>query len=116
MCYIFDPLLLEVLEVHKGYLLESAGAVTAFQQGTIDNQTGKIIGIRNATRNGDSVSGTGVLLSVTFAVKAAAETQVRRTAGEAEPMTHRRIGRNGIELAEAMYRSAQINAPISLPR
>ena len=73
----FDPLLLEVLEVHKGYLLESAGAVTAFQKGTIDNQTGKITGIRNATRDGNSVSGTGLLLSVTFAAKADSETQLR---------------------------------------
>ena len=36
-------------------------------------------------------------------------------AGEAEPTTHGRIGRDGIELAEATYRSAQIGAPISLP-
>ena len=36
-------------------------------------------------------------------------------AGEAEPTTHGRIGRDGIELAEATYRSSQIGAPISLP-
>ena len=73
----FDPLLLEVIEVHNGYFLESTGTVTAFQQGTIDNQTGKITGIRNATSNGNSVSGTGLLLSVTFAAKADGETQLR---------------------------------------
>ena len=73
----FDPLLLKVLAVHKGYLLESAGTVTAFQEGTIDNQTGKITGTGNATRDGSSVSGTGVLLSVTFTAKAGGETQLR---------------------------------------
>lgn len=35
--------------------------------------------------------------------------------GEAEPTTHGRIGRDGIELAEAAYRSSQIGAAISLP-
>ena len=36
-------------------------------------------------------------------------------AGEAEPTTDGRIGRDGIELAEATYRSAELGAPISLP-
>jgi len=36
-------------------------------------------------------------------------------AGEAMPTPHGRIGRDGIELAEATYRSSQIGAPISLP-
>lgn len=36
-------------------------------------------------------------------------------AGEAEPTTHGRIGRDGIELAEATYRSSQSGTPISLP-
>ena len=36
-------------------------------------------------------------------------------AGEAEPTTHGRIGRDGIELAEATYRSSQTGTPILLP-
>ena len=32
-------------------------------------------------------------------------------AGEAEPTTHGRMGRDGIELAEATYRSSQIGGP-----
>ena len=36
-------------------------------------------------------------------------------AGEAEPITHGQIGRDGIELAEATYRSSQSGVPISLP-
>ncbi len=73
----FDRLLLEVLEVNNGYFLESAGAVTLFQQGTIDNQIGKITDISNVTHNGNSVSGTGLLLSLTFAAKAGGKTQLR---------------------------------------
>ena len=73
----FDRLLLEVLAMHNGYFLESAGAATSFQQGTIDNQTGKITSISNTTLNGNSVSGTGLLLSLTFKVKAGGKTQLR---------------------------------------
>ena len=72
----FDPSLLEAIEVRKGYFLESAGDATSFQEGTIDNQSGKIIGFSEVARNGDSVSGTGLLLSVTFAAKAGGKTQV----------------------------------------
>ncbi len=36
-------------------------------------------------------------------------------AGEAEPTTHGQIGRDGIELAEAAYRSSQSGVPITLP-
>ncbi len=72
----FDPLLLEAIEVRKGYFLESKGGATAFQEGTIDNHAGQIIGLSEAGRNGNSVSGTGLLLSVTFAARAGGETQL----------------------------------------
>ena len=72
----FDPLHLEAIEVRKGYFLESENDVTSFQRGTIDNQSGKITGFSEAQRNGNSVSGTGLLLSVTFSAKAGGETQL----------------------------------------
>ena len=72
----FDPILLEAIEVRKGYLLESAGGVTSFEKGTIDNQSGEIIGLSEAVLNGNSASGTGLLLSVTFAAKAGGKTQL----------------------------------------
>ena len=72
----FDPSLLEAIEVRKGYFLESAGEVTSFQKGTIDNQSGKITGLSEAVLNGNTVSGTGFLLSVTFSAKAGGETQL----------------------------------------
>ena len=72
----FDPALLEVIEVRKGYFLESGGGETSFQKGTIDNQSGKITGLSEAELNGNTVSGTGMLLSVTFLAKAGGETQL----------------------------------------
>ncbi len=72
----FDPLLLEAIEVSKGYFLESEDRVTFSQKGTIDNKSGIITGLSEAILNGNSVSGTGMLLSVTFAVKAGGKTQL----------------------------------------
>ena len=72
----FDPVLLEAIEVSKGYFLESEGGVTLFQKGTIDNRAGKITGLSEAELNGNTVSGTGLLLSVTFAAKAGGKTQL----------------------------------------
>ena len=52
------------------------GGTTFFQDGTIDNTTGKITGL-NATRfNEDGATGTGTLLSVVFLAKAEGETQL----------------------------------------
>ena len=62
----FDPARLEAIEVSKGYFLESGGGETFFQKGTIDNQSGKITGLSEAVLNGNTASGTGMLLSVTF--------------------------------------------------
>ncbi len=72
----FDPLLLEAIEVSKGYFLESEDRATLFQKGTIDNHAGKITELSEAVLNGNSVSGTGLLLSVTFAAKAGGKAQL----------------------------------------
>ncbi len=72
----FDPAALEAVEVNEGDFLKSEGGATFFQEGTIDNTTGKITGL-NATRfNEDGATGTGTLLSVTFLAKAEGETQL----------------------------------------
>ena len=72
----FDPIHLEAIEIRKGYFLESAGKATFFEKETIDNQSGKITGLSEAVLNGNSVNGTGMLLSVTFSAKAGGETQL----------------------------------------
>ena len=72
----FDPAHLETLEVRKGYFLASEGGITSFQRGTIDNPSGKITGLSESELDGNAVSGTGLLLSVTFSAKAGGETQL----------------------------------------
>ena len=72
----FDPTLLEAIEIRKGYFLEAADGTTSFQKGIIDNQSGEITGLSETVLNENSVSGTGMLLSVTFAAKAGGETQL----------------------------------------
>ncbi len=65
----FDPTILEAVSVNEGNFLKTGGATTFFQKGTIDNTAGKITGLSSASLSGDGVSGTGVLLSVTFSAK-----------------------------------------------
>ncbi len=72
----YDPLLLEAIKVRKGYFLESEGRVTAFQNGTINNKSGKITGLNETVLDDNSVNGTGPLLSVTFAVKSGGKTHL----------------------------------------
>ena len=73
---VFDPTVLEALEVSEGNFLKRDGGTTFFRQGRIDNAAGKITGLSSALISEKGVSGTGTLLSVTFSAKAAGETQV----------------------------------------
>ena len=73
---VFDPTVLEALEVSEGDFLKREGGTTFFRQGRIDNAAGKITGLSSALISEKGVSGTGTLLSVTFSAKAAGETQV----------------------------------------
>ena len=72
----FDPDVLEAVEVNEGDFLKTNGGTTFFQEGTIDNRSGKIMGLSSARLNKDGVSGTGTLLSVTFSAKAGGETRL----------------------------------------
>ena len=73
---IFDPTRLEAIDVQKGYFLESSGSAAVFKKRIINNKLGKIRRLGEAVSNGNSVNGTGLLLSVTFSAKASGETQV----------------------------------------
>ncbi len=72
----FDPTVLEAVEVNEGDFLKTGGA-TFFQEGTIDNATGKITKLSSARLSEDGVSGKGTLLSVTFTAKTAGQTQLK---------------------------------------
>ena len=72
----FDAAALKAIEVNEGDFLKTGGATTFFQKGTIDNTVGKITDLSSASLSGDGVSGTGVLLSVTFSAKTDGRTQL----------------------------------------
>ena len=72
---VFDPELLEAVEVTEGDLLKSGGN-TIFGSGTINNTTGqvsKLFGVRQAK---GGVSGTGTLFSVKFQTKVIGTTNI----------------------------------------
>ena len=64
---VFNPDVLEAVEVSEGGFLMSEEQEPRFNGGTIDNETGKITGI-NALRLDGGVSGKGTLCSVSFNV------------------------------------------------
>ena len=73
---VFDPTLLEAINVSEGDFLKTAGGTTFFQSGSIDNAAGKITGLSAARLSAQGVSGTGTLLRVTFKAKSAGETEL----------------------------------------
>ena len=72
----FDPKRLEAVSVNEGDFLKTSDSTTFFQKGTIDNPAGKITGMSSASLSGNGVSGTGVLLSVTFSAKTDGRTRL----------------------------------------
>ena len=73
----YDRTVIEAVEVNEGDFLKTQGGATFFQRGTIDNRLGKIKGLSAARISENGVSGTGILLSVTFTAKVAGQTQLR---------------------------------------
>ena len=73
----YDAAVLEAVEVNEGDFLKTDGGATFFQRGTIENRLGKIKGLSAARLGEDGVSGTGTLLSVTFAAKASGHTRLK---------------------------------------
>ena len=73
----FNPAMLQIVEVKEGGFLKQNGGYTFFQEGNIDNTAGEITGLIAARIGTDSVSGTGVLLSITFEAQATGEDLLR---------------------------------------
>ena len=71
----FDPVILEALSVSEGDFLKTGGT-TLFQSGSIDNAAGKISGLSAIQLSTQGVTGTGVLLQVTFKAKSTGETEL----------------------------------------
>ena len=72
---IFDPNVLEGVDVNEGGLLKRGGRTTFFQKGTVDNAAGKIAGLSAALISKNGVTGTGTLLSVRFSAKGEGDSQ-----------------------------------------
>ena len=73
---VFEPTVLEAIEVNEGDFLKQEGQTTFFQKGTIDNRVGNIRGISSTRLNEEGVNGTGTLLSVTFSAKSVGESRL----------------------------------------
>ena len=76
---LFDPNVLEAIEVNEGDFFKKDGGTTFFRENMIDNTAGQITGLAVARTTKGGVDGTGKLLSVTFTAKAIGETQVTLT-------------------------------------
>ena len=73
---VFDPTILEAVNVTEGNFLKTDGGTTFFQSGSIDNASGKITGLSAIRLSDPGVSGTGPLLQVRFKAKSAGETEL----------------------------------------
>ncbi len=73
---VFDPAILEAIEVSEGDFLKADGGTTFFQSGRIDNAAGKITGLSAAQITGSGASGSGGILQVRFKAKSEGETSV----------------------------------------
>ena len=73
----FNPAVLSAVSVTEGDFLSKDGGSTFFQEGNINNTTGEITGLIAARTTSDGVSGTGVLLSITFEAQATGEDLLR---------------------------------------
>ena len=73
---VFDPAVLEAIDVSEGNFLKTDGGNTFFQGGSIDNAAGKIAGLSAIRLSTQGVTGTGTVLQVTFKAKSAGETEL----------------------------------------
>ena len=74
---VYDPTMLEAVQVSEGDFLKSGNATTFFKKGSIDNAAGKITQLSSARLSEDGVIGTGVLVSVRFRARSAGQTRLK---------------------------------------
>ena len=72
----FNPEVLSVVEAKEGNFIKTGGKASFFQEGNVDNATGKVTGLSGAILGG-SVSGEGTLFSITFEAKIAGDGQLQ---------------------------------------
>ena len=72
----FDPAILKVNSVREGTFLKQNEGRTHFRRGTIDSTAGRINRVSSTRLTQGGVDGEGTLLSITFTIKTAGETQI----------------------------------------
>ena len=73
---VFDPAVLEAVDLSEGNFLKADGGTTFFQSKRINNAAGKITGLKSARLTDGGVSGTGTVLQVKFKAKSHGETRL----------------------------------------
>lgn len=66
---IFDPSLLTVVSVSEGVLFSQGGANTYFKDPTINNETGKVVGVAGVVLGPNTVSSSGTLAVIYMRAK-----------------------------------------------
>ena len=74
--FVFNPAVLNAVEVNEGDFLKESDEQTYFEAGTIENSSGKITGLKALRLSGDSVDGNGLLCTVTFTVVGTGECRL----------------------------------------
>ena len=72
----FDPSVFEAVDISEGEFLKTDGGATLFQEGRIDNASGKITGLNAALLSDNGVSGSGTILEVKFKARSDGETEL----------------------------------------
>ena len=88
---VFNPTVLNAVEVSEGDFLQESDEKTYFDAGTIQNSIGKITGLQALRLSGGSVDGNGVLCSVTFTVVGTGECRLTLENFEAGTATGRSV-------------------------
>ena len=73
---VFNPAVLNAVEVNEGDFLQESDEQTYFDAGTIQNSKGKITGLKAVKLSGDGVDGNGLLCAVTFTVVGTGECRL----------------------------------------
>ena len=73
---VFNPAVLEAVDLSEGNFLKADGGTTFFQSERINNAAGKITGLKSARLTDGGVSGTGTVLQVKFKAKSHGETRL----------------------------------------
>ena len=72
----FDPTAIKSVAVSEGDFLKKNGGEILFQEGTIDNVSGKINGVSATRLTKGGATGSGALVSITFSAKSVGNSQL----------------------------------------